>query len=159
MEKNTYIQKIYTFWRWSQLWCDWQRTLCFFYFCLIKIDCTYCSVMHHSITGAEETFLPYSYLQPLLAFRNTLAWNSSSLFSWFINENFHWKFGEIPFSIFWVTEAIKLDIFHLHVVLGTISSIFLVKVIGENFGVSIFLKVENYFDKFYIKFWYLLWIL
>lgn len=50
----------------------------------------------------------------------------------FLNEDFHWKFGKIPVSIFWVTEAIKLDVFHRHVVSGKILSIFVVKVIGKS---------------------------
>lgn len=103
------------------------------------------ALCHCSIAGAEEAFLDKSYLLPLIAFKNVLAWNSSSFSFSFLNENFHWKFGEIPFSIFWVTEAIKLDIFHLHVVLGTIWSFLLVKVIEESSGASTVPKVKNIF--------------
>lgn len=107
---------------------------------------------HHSIAGAEEAFLDKPYLQPLTGFKSASAWNSSSFFSSLLNEDFQWKFGEIPFSIFWGTEAIKLDIFHLHVVSGIIWSIFLVKVIEENSGVSIVQKLEKIlFDIIYLK--------
>lgn len=104
---------------------------------------------HHFIAGAEETFFDKSYLQPLKAFKNVLAWNSSSFFPSLLNEYFHWKFGEIPVSIFRVTEAIKLDIFHLHVVSGTIWSILVVKVIGEKLCVSTVPK-WNYFIWYFI---------
>lgn len=110
------------------------------------------ALCYHFIVGAEVAFLDKSYLQPLKAFKNVLAWNPSSFCSSFLNEGFHWKFGEIPVSIFWVTEAIKLDIFHLHVISGTIWSMFLVKVIGKKLCVSIVPKVKLFlFGIIYVK--------